>query len=89
MDLKDSGDELMPTMSAFLSLVEPAEQDISPASHVPLPWWSGETRADTGAKGSHVAANAAWKNPLSMQPPPQSNVLQCAKHNHLAPHSFT
>ncbi len=26
---------------------------------------------------------------LSMQPPPQSGVLLCAKHNHLAPHSIT
>ncbi len=56
-------------MSAFFSPIEPAGQDISTASHVPLPWQSGEPRADTGAKGSHVAANATWKNPLSMQPP--------------------
>ncbi len=40
--LKDSGDELMPTISAFLSPVEPAGQDISPASHAPLPWRCGE-----------------------------------------------
>ncbi len=26
---------------------------------------------------------------VSMQPPPQSGVLLCAEHNHLAPHSFT
>ncbi len=26
---------------------------------------------------------------VSMQPPPQSGVLLFAKHNHLAPHSFT
>ncbi len=43
VDLKDSGDELMLTMSAFLSPIEPAGQDISLASHVPLPWRSGET----------------------------------------------
>ncbi len=46
-------------MSAFLSPIEPAGQDISPASHVPLPWRSGEPSADTGAKGSYVAADAA------------------------------
>ncbi len=71
MNLKDSGDELMLTMSAFLSPIEPAGQDISPASHVPLPWRSGEPRADTGAKGSHVAADATHGKThcLSMQPP--------------------
>ncbi len=42
--------------------VEPAGQDISPASHAPLPWRCGEPRADAGAKGSHVAADAARKN---------------------------
>ncbi len=46
-------------MSVFLLPIEPAGQDISPASHVPLPWRSGEPRADTGAKGSHVTADAA------------------------------
>ncbi len=56
-------------MSAFLSPIKPAGQDISPASHIPLPWRSGEPRADTGAKGSHVTADAAQKKPLSMQPP--------------------
>ncbi len=35
-------------ISAFLSPVEPAGQDISPASHVPLSWWCGEPRADAG-----------------------------------------
>ncbi len=50
----------MPTMSAFLSPDEPVGQDISPASHVPLPWRSGEPRTDTGAKSSHVAADAAF-----------------------------
>ncbi len=53
--------------------VEPAEQDISPASHAPLPWRCREPKADAGAKGSHVAADAARKKPrLSMQPPPQA-----------------
>lgn len=41
VDLKDYGDELMPTeclhSSHLLNL-----QDISLASHVPLPWWSRE-----------------------------------------------
>ncbi len=46
-------------MSVFLLPIEPAGQDISPASHILLPWRSGEPRADTGAKGSHVAADAA------------------------------
>ncbi len=55
-------------MSAFVSPIEPAGQDISPASHVPLPWRIGEPRADTGAKISHVAADAARKNPLSTKP---------------------
>ncbi len=57
-------------MSAFLSPVEPAVQDISPASHVPLPWRFGEPRADAGAKGSHVATYATWKNPLSKHAAP-------------------
>ncbi len=69
--------------------VEPAGQDISPASHAPLPWRCGEPKADKGAKGSHIAADAAWKNPLCKHAaPPQSSVLLFAKHNHLAPHSF-
>ncbi len=76
-------------MSAFLSPIEPAGQDISPASHVPLPWRSGEPSADTGAKGSHVAADDRTAHCLSMQPLPQSGVLPCTKHSHLAPHSFT
>ncbi len=57
-------------MSAFLSPVEPAVQDISPASHVPLPWRFGEPRAVAGAKGSHVATYATWKNPLSKHAAP-------------------
>ncbi len=77
-------------MSAFFSPIEPAGQDISPASHVPLPWQSGEPRADTGAKGSHVAANATWKNPLRMQPPRlraafchvQSTITGLLTHSH-------
>ncbi len=58
-------------MSAFLT-VEPAGQDISPASHAPLPWRCGEPRADAGAKGSHVAADAARKNPLCKHAAPAS-----------------
>ncbi len=77
MDLKDSGDELMPTMSAFLSPIEPAGQDISPASHVPLPRWSGEPRVDTGAMGSHVAADVARKNPLSKHVAPCLRAAFC------------
>ncbi len=52
--------------------VEPAGQDISPASHAPLPWRCGEPRADAGAKGSHVAADAARKNPLCKHAAPAS-----------------
>ncbi len=52
--------------------VEPAGQDISPASHAPLPWRYGEPRADAGAKGSHVAADAARKNPLCKHTAPAS-----------------
>ncbi len=96
MDLKDSGNELMPTMSAFLSPIEPAERDISPASHVPLPWWSEEPRADTEAKGSHVTADAARKNPLSKHAAPclraafclvQSTITWLLTHSHDTSHS--
>ncbi len=52
--------------------VEPAGQDISPASHVPLPWRCGETKANAGAKGSHVAADAARKIPLCKHAAPAS-----------------
>ncbi len=52
--------------------IEPAGQDISPASHALLPWWCGEPRADAGAKGSHVAADAARKNPLCKHAAPAS-----------------
>ncbi len=91
VDLKDSGNELMPTMSAFLSPIEPAGQDISPASHVPLPWRSGEPRADTGAMGSHVTADSARTNPLSKLAAPcfraafccvQSTITWLLTHSH-------
>ncbi len=52
--------------------VEPAGQDISPASHAPLPWRCGEPKADAGAKGSHVAADAARKKTLSKHAAPAS-----------------
>ncbi len=64
-------------ISAFLSPVEPAGQDISPASHVPLPWWCGEPRADAGAKGSHVAADAARKKTLSKHATPCLRAAFC------------
>ncbi len=91
VDLKDSGDELMPTKCPHsFHPSNPAGQDISPASHIPLPWRSGELRADTGAKGSHVAADAARKKPLSMQPPRlrvafchvQSTITGLLTHSH-------
>ncbi len=52
--------------------VEPAGQDISPASHAPLPWRCREPRADAGAKASHVATDAARKNPLCKHAAPAS-----------------
>ncbi len=52
--------------------VKPAGQDISPASHAPLRWRCGEPKADAGAKGSHVAADAARKKPLSKHAAPAS-----------------
>ncbi len=70
--------------------VEPAGQDISPASHAPLPWQCGEPRADAGARDLTSPQMPHGKTHcVSMQPPPQSGVLLFAKHNHLAPHSFT
>ncbi len=83
----------MPTKcphSSHPSNLQDKSPDISPASHIPLPWWSGEPRADTGAKGSHVAADAAQKNPLSMQPPRlraafchvQSTITGLLTHSH-------
>ncbi len=80
----------MLTMSAFLSPVEPAGQDISLASHVPLPWQCGEPRADTEAKVSHVAAEATRKNPLSKHAAPRLSGLPCVEdtliHMIPAPH---
>ncbi len=68
-------------MSAFLSPIEPAGQDISPASHVPLPWQSRvqipELRVPISLQMPH--------GPLSKHAAP----LPCTKHNHLAPRSFT
>ncbi len=61
--------------------VEPAGQDISPASHAPLPWRCGDL---TLPRMPHGKTHC-----VSMQPPRQSGVLLFAKHNHLAPHSFT
>ncbi len=70
--------------------VEPAGQDISPASHAPLPWRCGEPKADAGARDLTLPQMLHGKTHcVSMQPPPQSGVLLFAKHNHLAPHSFT
>ncbi len=64
-------------MSAFLSPVEPAGQDISPASHVPLPWRCGEPRGDAGANGAHVVANAARKSPQSKHTAPCLRAVFC------------
>ncbi len=72
--------------------VEPAGQDISPASHAPLPWRCGELRADAGAKGISRRRRCRTEKThcvSKMQPPPQSGVPLCAEHNHSAPHSFT
>ncbi len=75
MDLNDSGDELMPTECLHSShSFETAGQDISPASHVPLPCRSRELRADTGAKVSHVAAR---KNSLSKHAAPHLRAAFC------------
>ncbi len=70
--------------------VEPAGQDISPASHAPLPWRCGEPKGK-GSKGISRCRRSRTEKThcVSMQPPPQSGVLLFAKHNHLAPHSFT
>ncbi len=57
--------------------VEPAGQDISPASHAPLPWWCGEPKADVGAKGSYVAADAARKEPLAEACSPRLSSAFC------------
>ncbi len=43
-----------------------------------------EQRDLTSPQMPHVKTHC-----VSMQPPPQSGVLLFAKHNHLAPHSFT
>ncbi len=81
-------------MSTFLSPVEPAGQDISPASHVPLPWRSGKPRADTRAKGSHVAADAAGKNPLSKHAASERRFAVCKAQSlgssliHTIPHQW-
>ncbi len=70
--------------------VEPAGQDISPASHAPF-HGGAESRSQmreqrdlTSPQMPHGKTHC-----VSMQPPPQSGVLLCAEHNHLAPHSFT
>ncbi len=70
--------------------VEPAGQDISPASHPPFHRGAEsrgqmrEQRDLTSPRMPHGKTHC-----VSMQPPPQSGVLLFAKHNHLAPHSFT
>ncbi len=70
--------------------VEPAGQDISPASHAPFRGGAEsrrqmrEQRDLTSPQMPHGKTHC-----VSMQPPPQSGVLLFAKHNHLAPHSFT
>ncbi len=55
--------------------------------HIPL---TVEPAGQDISPGSHFAGDAARKKPLSKHAAPTSSgVLLCAKHNHLAPHSFT
>ncbi len=91
MDLRDSGDELMPTKCPHST--HPSNlQDRTSARLLTSPFHGGseslrrmrEQRDLTSPQMPHGKTHY-----LSMQPPPQSGVLLCAKHNHLAPHSFT
>ncbi len=73
VDLKDSGDELMPTMSAFLYPVE-----------------SCRTSAWLLTSPFHGGVDSRGQiRELRVLMSPQSGVLPCAKHNQLAPPSFT
>ncbi len=71
MDLRDSGDELMPTKCPHSS---PSNlQDKTSARLLTPPFHGGaESRGQMGAKGSHVAADAARKNPLCKHAAPAS-----------------
>ncbi len=77
-------------MSAFLSPSN--QQDKTSARLLTPPFHGGaesrrqmrEQRDLTSPQMPHGKTHC-----VSMQPPPQSGVLLCAEHNHLAPHSFT
>ncbi len=74
VDLQDSGDELMLTNI-----------------RIPLPRRTCRTGHQPGFSRppSMVVRRAEGRCGSKGISPPQSGVLQCAKHNHLAPHSFT
>ncbi len=84
MDLRDSGDELVPTKcphSSHRRTCKTRHQPGFPESRRQI----REQRDLTSPQMPHVKTHC-----VSMQlPPPQSVVLLCAEHNHLAPHSFT
>ncbi len=88
MDLQDSGDELMPT-----NIRIPLTRRTCRTGHQPgfsRPPFMVVRRAE-GRCGQRDLTSPQMQHGktlyLSMQPPPKSGVLLCAKHNHLAPHS--
>ncbi len=91
VDLKDSGDELMPTKCPH-SFHPSNLQDKTSARLLMSSFHGGaESRGQRREQRVLMAPQMPHGKThcLSMQPPPQSGVLLCAKHNHLAPHSFT
>ncbi len=75
--LKDLGDELMPTMSAFLSPVEPARQDSNPASHIPLPWLEWQAKGRT----RDLRVRYHTEKPLSKHAAPCLRAVFCRVQN--------
>ncbi len=72
VDLRDSDDELVPTKCPHSSHRRTSRTRHQPGFSRPLPWRCGEPKADAGAKGSHVAADAARKIPLCKHAAPTS-----------------
>ncbi len=88
--LRYSGDELMPTKCPHSS--HPSNlQDRTSARLLTSPFHGGaESRVQIPELRVPMSPQMLH-GPLSKHaaPPPQSGILPCTKHSHLAPHSFT
>ncbi len=91
MDLRDSGDELVPTKCPHSSHRQTSRTRHQPGFSRPPSMAARRAEGRCGMQRDLTSPQMPHGKThcVSMQPPPQSGVLLFAKHNHLAPHSFT